>query len=81
MGKIEEIERIQRRIDQLEKDVQQARGAIQAHLQELKESYGCTSIEEARSLLEAKRKQKATEQKKFDRLFEKFMRKWGHLFR
>lgn len=78
---IEKLGKLKTKIEEIRSSADRAQGALDAIMKELEEEYECSSIEEARELLDKLKKKSAASQKEFDDLMVAFEEKWGDVLK
>ncbi len=69
-------QQLRRDVDESRAAADRARGALGQTIQTLKESFDVENLEQAKSKLASLKQEAATTQKKFDRAFEDYQKKW-----
>lgn len=78
---IEQYNRIKKKADQARADVQRAEGALDQVMKNLKDDFGCSTIEEAEAkLIELEEQEKAAEAA-YQTELAAFQEKWGDLLK
>lgn len=77
MTKLDKYLELKKRVDAAQQKADQAEGAINEVMKQIKDGFGCKTLAEAENLLKQKRKQEADSKEKFETALVKFDRRWG----
>ena len=72
-----EFARLKEKADRLKEAAAKAKGVYEQKMKELKEKYGCNTIEEAEQKLEQMEQELEELEEEFDEAYKEFMDKWG----
>lgn len=78
---LDEFHKLQKRVNTLQKEADQAEGAMKQLLADLKARYGVKSEEEAEALLKTLEKEELKVGKEYGEQMEQFNDTYGHLLR
>jgi hypothetical protein len=73
----EEFERIKEQVDSLQRQSDRVEGELNAILKEIKEKFGCRTLEEAKRLLDKMSKETSALEKQVKKKQKAFDMKWG----
>lgn len=76
MAKLDKYLRLKEKVDTAQQEADQAEGAHKEVMNQIKDEFGCNSLNEAKRVLKQKRKQEGTSKAKFDDAFEQFEEDW-----
>lgn len=77
MPKLQDIEAVKEKIENLRTKKDRAEGALEHTLQVLQDEFECDSLEAAEALLKNLEAKEAKAESKRDKAFTEFMDKWG----
>lgn len=77
MATIEEYKRLKKKADKLKQEADEAAGAFNQIMQDLRKEYKVNSLEDAKKLLKKMEKEEARLQKEFDEAMADFEEKWN----
>lgn len=77
MISVERYEELKRKAEQHRREADRVQGSLQQIMRELKEEFGCKSLEQANALLEKKRKALALKEKEAEKLLAKIEEEFG----
>jgi outer membrane protein TolC len=69
-------QQLKRDVDESRSAAERARGALDATIKTLKEEFKVDNLEQAKEKLAELKQEAATAQKKFDRAFDDYQKKW-----
>lgn len=76
---LDDFGKLQARVNRLQRESDQAKGAVAQLLKDLKEQFGVKTVEEAKELLAKLEKQEARQSQEYAELKEQFNDTYGHL--
>lgn len=76
MQKLDKYLNLKKRVESAQQEADQAEGAEKEVMKQIKNEFGCSTLNDAKRMLKQKRKQEADSKKKFDDAFEKFEEDW-----
>lgn len=76
MSNLQKYTELKEKVDKAKRERDRAAGALEQAEKQLKEQFDCNSLEEAEELLEAKQKDEARAEKKFEKAMTEFEEKW-----
>ena len=74
---LENFEKLKRQISRLREERIKAEGAMTQLLKQMREQFGCSSVEEARGLLSKVEKEMKELEKRFQDEYRRFTEEWG----
>jgi hypothetical protein len=78
---VKQYEELVRQAERGNKDAERAAGARQQLMKQLKEKFGCRTVEQAEKLLDKRQKQRDKAQEAAERLLAEFEEAYGELLR
>lgn len=81
MSDLEKVSRLKEQVESLRSEVDRAKGALSSTIRQLKEDFGCDSLEEGRKKLAHLQRSREERAKRVEKARERFERKWGDLLR
>lgn len=76
MDQLERLTALKERVNRLQREADKSQGALERILAQLKEEFGCDSLEKAGELLSHLESKERRTRKKFERVLAKFERDW-----
>ena len=76
MAKLDKYLSLKKRVESAQQEADQAEGAEKEVMKQIKDEFGCNTLNEAKRTLKQKRKQEADSKEKFDTAFEQFEEDW-----
>lgn len=76
MAKLDKYLRLKERVESAQQEADQAEGAHREVMKQIKDEFGCNTLNDAKRMLKQKRKQEVDSKEKFDDAFEKFEEDW-----
>ena len=76
---LESFVKLQKQVEGLQRQADEAAGALKQLMKQLKKEFACNSLQEANRLLEELRQQEVTAQVEFATELKVFKKQWGHL--
>lgn len=76
MEKLDKYLSLKKKVESAQQEADQAEGAENEVMKQIKDEFGCTTLKSAKVLLKQKRKQEADSKEKFDAAFEQFEEDW-----
>lgn len=77
--KTEEFLRAKKRLEGIQKKTERSRGVLSHLKRSLQEEFGCSSIEEAETMLQDFESKTDTLEKEAESKIERFLKKWGDI--
>lgn len=74
---IERLGKLRKKVDALQRDSDRAQGVLDQTLKQLREEFGCDSIEEGEKLLKKLEKKEASARAAFEEALAEFEEKWN----
>lgn len=79
MSSVEDYQRLKRAADTARREAEKSQGALEQTLQQLKEDWGVSTLEEAEELLASKQRTLEEVEAEFETAFDEWKEKWGDL--
>ena len=76
MQKLDKFLSLKKRVETAQQEADQAEGAEKEVMKQIKDEFGCNTLNDAKRMLKQKRKQESDSKSKFDDAFEKFEEDW-----
>lgn len=73
----QQFERLQRKVEGLKRDKARAEGALALVMEELKTEHGCSTLEEAETLLDEREDAAVEAKQKYEKALAAFESEWG----
>ena len=67
---------LKKKVEAAQQEADQAEGAEKEVMKQIKDEFGCSTLNDAKRTLKQKRKQEADSKEKFDDAFEQFEEDW-----
>lgn len=77
MSKIEELQALKSKVENMERLAQQAKGELRQLTKQIKEEFGCGNLKEAKAKLAELQKAEIEAEEKFDKAYAAFQEEWG----
>ena len=76
MAKLDKYLSLKKRVETAQQEADQAEGAEREVMKQIKDEFGCSTLNDVKRMLKQKRKQEADSKVKFDDAFDKFEEDW-----
>ena len=76
MAKLDKYLRLKERVETAQQEADQAEGAEKEVMKQIKDEFGCNTLNDAKRTLKQERKKEAASKEKFDDAFEQFEEDW-----
>lgn len=77
MAKLDKYLSLRKRVEAAQREADEAEGAIKEVTKQIKNEFGCSTLNEAKKLLKQKQKQEVSAKKAFDDAVEEFEENWS----
>lgn len=76
MANLDKYLKLKEKVESARQEADQAEGAHKEVMKQIKDEFGCSTLNDAKRTLKQKRKQEADSKAKFDTAFEQFEEDW-----
>lgn len=76
MAKLDKYLSLKKKVESAQQEADQAEGAEKEVMKQIKDEFGCGTLNDAKRTLRQRRKQEADSKEKFDSAFEQFEEDW-----
>ena len=77
MADLNDLTRIKEQVDRLQREADKASGALEHAMVQLKEDFGCKTLEEGQKLLDELTQESKKAEDEFNKALKKFEDEWG----